>query len=144
MMQSSGKRVLAIDFGTKRVGIAISDPLCLFPSVITVIQNDKNMILEICKIISGKDVDRIILGYPDNSNGKKSELSVLILKFKTELEKKTHIEIQLWNEHLTSKMAQARIIDSVTKKSKRREKSLIDAHSAGIILEEYLKSIEIK
>jgi putative Holliday junction resolvase len=136
------KRALAIDYGTKRVGIAISDPLRLFPSVLLAVKNDKNILADICKIISDKGVDRIILGYPESENGKKSELADQILKFREALEAKSKIKVQLWNEHLTSKMAEMRIINTITKKSKRRDKSLIDAHSAGIMLEEYLRSIE--
>ena len=64
-----------------------------------------------------------------------------ILTFKAKLEKKSNLEVILWDEHFTSKMAESRIINTVTKKSKRRDKSLIDAQSAAIILEEYLKNL---
>lgn len=142
MLDENRKRVLAIDYGSKRIGIAISDPLCLFPSITITIPNDKNFFSEILNLIQEKNVNKIILGYPFDDNGVTSVLGKEILKFKTRLENILKIKIDLWDEHLTSKMASSRIISSVTRKSKRRNKSLVDAHAAAIILEEYLLSSE--
>ncbi len=142
ILNETNKRVLAIDYGTKRVGVALSDPLCLFPSITKTITNNKDVYKCLCDLILEKNVHKIILGYPDNDNGKVSELGKEILKFKTELEKISNLKVNLWDEHLTSKMAKSRIVNTVTKRSKRRNKSLVDAHSAGIILEEFLRSIE--
>ena len=64
MLDETRKRVLAIDYGSKRVGIAISDPLCLFPSITVTISNDKNFFSEILNLIQEKNVNKIILGYP--------------------------------------------------------------------------------
>ena len=144
MLTDSKQRVLAIDYGSKRIGIAISDPFRLFPSITLTLTNDKNIFSELLKIISEKNIDKIILGYPDNESKTTTQIAKDILKFKSELERKLKIQIDLWDEHLTSQMAASRIISSVTKKSKRQNKSLIDAQSAAIILEEYLKSVENK
>lgn len=142
MLDETRKRVLAIDYGSKRVGIAISDPLCLFPSITVTISNDKNFFSEILNLIQEKNVNKIILGYPFDDNGITSVLGKEILSFKTRLENILKIKVDLWDENLTSKMASSRIISSVTRKSKRRNKSLVDAHAAAIILEEYLRSSE--
>lgn len=144
MLTDSKKRVLAIDYGSKRIGIAISDPFRLFPSITITLTNDKNIFSELLKIISEKNVDKIILGYPDNDSKPATQIAKEILKFKSALELNSKILIDLWDEQLTSQMAVSRIISSVTKKSKRQNKSLIDAQSAAIILEEYLKSEEVK
>lgn len=136
------KRILAIDYGTKRVGIAISDPFCLFPSITLTIPNDRNIIMELLNMIEEKDVGKIILGYPENNDGKISKVAEEILKFKVELKNKTNLEIELWDENLTSQIASSRIIQTVFKKSKRRDKALVDAQSAAIILEEYLRSLK--
>jgi len=144
MLNENSKRVLAIDYGSRRVGIAISDPLCLFPSITITIPNDKNLFSGLMDLIRGKNVNKIILGYPFNDDGVLSDLGNEILKLKTRLENTSKIKIDLWDEHFTSKMASSRIISSVTKKSKRRDKSLVDAHAAAIILEEYLRSPENK
>lgn len=142
MLDETRKRVLAIDYGSKRVGIAISDPLCLFPSITVTISNDKNFFSEILNLIQEKKVNKIILGYPFDDNGVTSVLGKEILNFKTRLENILKIKIDLWDENLTSKMASSRIMSSVIRKSKRRNKSLVDAHAAAIILEEYLRSSE--
>lgn len=144
MLTDSNKRALAIDYGSKRIGIAISDPFRLFPSITITLKNDSNIFPALLKMISEKNVDKIILGYPDNENNEPSQLAKDILKFKRELELKSKIQILLWDEQLTSQMAASRIISSVTKKAKRKNKSLVDAQSAAIILEEYLKSGEDK
>lgn len=144
MLTDLNKRALAIDYGSKRIGIAISDPFRLFPSITITLKNDSNIFPALLKMISEKNVDKIILGYPDNENKEPSQLAKDILKFKRELELKSKIQILLWDEQLTSQMAVSRIISSVTKKAKRKNKSLVDAQSAAIILEEYLKSEEDK
>ncbi len=141
MLTDSRKRVLAIDYGSKRIGIAISDPFRLFPSITITLTNDKNIFSELLKMISEKNIDKIILGYPDDDIKAPTRLAKDILKFKSKLELKSKIQIELWDEQVTSQMAVSRIISSVTKKSKRQNKSLVDAQSAAIILEEYLKSL---
>jgi len=141
MLTDSRKRVLAIDYGSKRIGIAISDPFRLFPSITITLTNDKNIFSELLKMISEKNIDKIILGYPDDDIKAPTRLAIDILKFKSKLELKSKIQIELWDEQVTSQMAVSRIISSVTKKSKRQNKSLVDAQSAAIILEEYLKSL---
>ena len=144
MLTDTNKRVLAIDYGSKRIGIALSDPFRLFPSITITLANDNNIFTELLKIISEKNVDKIILGFPDNEGKPSTQIAKEILKFKNALELKSKLQIELWDEHLTSQMAMSRIISSVTKKSKRQNKSLVDAQSASIILEEYLKSVEDK
>jgi putative holliday junction resolvase len=144
MLTDTNKRVLAIDYGSKRIGIALSDPFRLFPSITITLANDNNIFTELLKIISEKNVDKIILGFPDNEGKPSTHIAKDILKFKNALELKSKLQIELWDEHLTSQMAMSRIISSVTKKSKRQNKSLVDAQAALIILEEYLKSVEDK
>ena len=81
------KRILAIDYGTKRIGIALTDPLITFSYPFKTILNDGNLQKEFSKIISEKNVDRIILGFPVMENGQASNITKLVLKFKKKLEK---------------------------------------------------------
>lgn len=141
MIKDKTGRVLAIDYGTVRIGIAISDPLRLFPSKTFTLINDKNIIENLSELISENDIEIIILGFPESKNNKLSQVETEIIEFKKKLERKVNLTILLWDEHHTSRMAADRIIESVKKKSKRKDKSLIDAQSAAIILEEYLKSL---
>ncbi|NWF90470.1 MAG: Holliday junction resolvase RuvX [Ignavibacteriaceae bacterium] len=140
MINHTEQRIMAIDYGTKRIGIAISDPLCLFPSITLTINNDHNLITNLLKLIVEKKVNTIVLGFPDYTGQKTSSIAEKILMFKDTIQKRKNIKIELWDENMTSSLASDRIIASVTKKSKRQNKGLIDAHSAAIILEDYLRS----
>ena len=131
-------RVLAIDFGSKRIGLALSDPLRIFAYPYKTLNNDQSFWNDFKKIIEEKNVEKIILGYPMDDNGTKSEVAVKVEKFSRELVKKFKIDIIFWDERYTSVMAQEKILESVTKKSKRRNKGLLDSNSAAIILQEYL------
>jgi putative holliday junction resolvase len=139
--QKEQARILGIDFGLKRVGMALSDPLRIFAYPYQTLSNDKNLWNEIKKIIDEKNVEKIILGYPLRENGLKSQVTEEIEKFQKDLKSRFRIEVILWDERYTSVMAQEKILESVTKKSKRMDKGLLDMNSAAIILQEYLNSL---
>lgn len=84
---------------------------------------------------------KIILGYPVNEGGSKSHITDQVGKFAKDLENKFKLEVILWDERYTSVMAREKILESVTRKSKRRDKGLLDQNSAAIILQEYLNSL---
>lgn len=133
------KRVMSIDYGKKRIGLALSDPLLTFAYSFKTISNDKNLWRNIAEIIKEKNVVKVILGLP---NERKNKLLVaLIFDFKKEIEKRFKLEVITWDEEYTSVMAQEKIIESVTKKNKRRDKGLIDQNSAAVILQEYLDGL---
>ncbi len=134
-------RILAIDYVEKRIGLALSDPLKIIASPYKSIENNNKTFDLLLQIIKENDVDEIILGCPfqHSDNEKENPLINKIYDFKEKLEKLSNINIILWDETLTSKEASRRIIEVVPKKMKRRDKSLIDMHSATIILEEYMK-----
>ncbi|BDQ01697.1 Holliday junction resolvase RuvX [Ignavibacterium sp.] len=142
MIDENLTRIMAIDFGLKRIGIALSDPLKKFASPFTTLPNDDKLFSNLKKIIQEKSVEKIILGLPDKSANEKKSVYKNVFDFKSELERNFDIEIILWNETHTSRIAEQRIIDSVKSKKKRQDKGLIDMHSAAIILSEYLDSID--
>ncbi len=131
---------MGIDFGEKRIGIALSDPLLIFAYPFTTLQNDLSFIKNLSKIILEKNIVRVILGIPSSNFKSSAELSKKIQKFKEEIETKFKIEVILWDEEFSSVIAKEKVIESVTKKSKRKKKELLDQHSAAIILQEYLDS----
>jgi len=135
------ERILAIDFGTKRIGLAITDPLKMFAIPFDTLPNNISTITAIIKIINEKNVKQIILGYPVKESGEETSISPLLNKFKKELENKTGIQIQLVDERYSSDIASKRILESVKSRKKRRDKSLIDKNAAAVILEDYLNSI---
>jgi putative Holliday junction resolvase len=137
-MLKEENRILAIDFGLKRIGLALSDPLLTFSYPFKTILNDNSLWQNLKSIIEEKNVKKIILGYPLRNNGEKTDVTDRVLDFKNKLENKFSLEIVLWDESFTSEMAKQAVIQSVTKKSKRRDKGLIDRNSASIILQEYL------
>jgi putative Holliday junction resolvase len=137
-------RVLGIDFGLKRIGISLSDPTKTLASSLPTIQNDEKAVQKILEIISKNDVEEIVIGYPFNMDGSKSEMCDKIDRFISELKRKISIDIIKRDERLTSYIAQQQILESVKSKKKRQDKSLIDQFSARIILQEYLDEIKLK
>jgi putative Holliday junction resolvase len=133
-------RIMGIDFGEKRIGIALSDPLLIFAYPFTTLQNDLAFIKNLSKIILEKNIAKIILGLPSSKFKSSAELSKKVQKLKQEIETKFKIEVILWDEEFSSAIAKEKVIESVTKKSKRKNKDLLDQHSAAIILQEYLDS----
>ena len=134
-------RILGIDFGLKRIGLALSDPLRIFAYPYKTLNNDKYFWNEFKNIVERKNIDKIVLGYPLSNGGKKSEVARVVEKFSEEIKKKFGIQIIFWDERYTSVIAQEKILESVTKKSKRRNKGLLDQNSAAIILQEYLNTL---
>jgi putative holliday junction resolvase len=131
-------RILAIDFGLKRVGLALSDPLKIFSYPFMTIPYNNEFIQKLSFIVKENSVSKIILGYPVSLKGEKTSISDEILKVKTSIEKIIKIEVLLWDERFTSEMAKQMVLESTPKKSKRRDKGLLDQNSASIILQEYL------
>lgn len=133
-------RVMGIDYGEKRIGIALSDPLLTFAYPFTTLLNDQLIIKNLFQIVKEKNVTKIILGLPSDRFKSSKELADKIHIFKKGLEEEINIEVIFWDEEFSSLLAQERVNESVTKKSARRKKDLLDRHSAAIILQEYLNS----
>jgi len=131
---------MAIDYGEKRIGIALTDPLLTFAYPFITIQNTSSLIADLLKIIVEKNIIKVILGLPSSNFKSSARVSETVQKLKTEIETKLKIEVILWDEEYSSIIAKERVIESVTKKSKRKDKGLLDKHSAAIILQEYLDS----
>ncbi|MEJ2617291.1 MAG: Holliday junction resolvase RuvX [Ignavibacteriaceae bacterium] len=131
-------RILGIDFGLKRIGLALTDPLLTFSYPYTTISNDNSLWNNLKSIIEEKNVNKIILGFPKKSNRADKDITKNVLEFKDKLSLKFNLEIILWDESYTSELAKQIVIKSVSKKSKRRDKGLLDQNSAAIILQEYL------
>ena len=134
------ERILAIDHGTKRIGLAVTDPLNIFAYPLITLPNDPKFIIQLKKIIDEYHIVKIILGYPLKESGDESTSSQSVLKFKTELENKIGLPVELIDERYSSSIARERIIQSVSSKKKRRDKSLLDKNAAAVILEDYLNT----
>lgn len=133
-------RILAIDFGKKRTGIAVTDELQIIASGLTTIKTDE-IILFLKDYISKEKVDLFIVGKPKQMNNTDSESEALIVPFLKKLTKEIpQIAVQRVDERFTSKMAFQTMIDGGLKKNQRRNKALVDEISATIILQSYLYS----
>lgn len=132
------QRILAIDYGKKRTGLAISDPLRMLATGIRTVDTEK-LVWEIKQIFLQYEVDTILLGHPKDLNGLPTDITAKVEKFATQLEKLfSDKKVLLWDERFTSKMAFQAMIDSGLKKMDRRNKALIDEMSARILLQGYL------
>ncbi|MEI7811747.1 MAG: Holliday junction resolvase RuvX [Ignavibacteria bacterium] len=140
-MTTAEERILSIDFGRKRIGIALSDPLKIFAYPYKTILNDHTFWKTLLKILNENKVIKILLGYPLKEDGKKSESTFMVERFKLELEAKTPIPVIYWDERYSSVTAKSNIIASVTGKKKRQDKGLVDRNAAYVILQEYLNEI---
>jgi putative Holliday junction resolvase len=132
-------RILSIDFGMKRIGLALSDPLKIFAYPFKTLKIDSSFFNKLTKLIKDQKIDKVILGIPDEGNESTNEVRKKIISLKNKIEK-LGIEVITIDEGFTSLMAKERVIESVSKKTKRRDKGLLDRHSAAIILQEYLDS----
>ncbi len=135
------KRILAVDYGRKRIGIALSDPLLTFAYAFKTIQNDSKLFDELAGIIKEKEVTKIVLGLPLKESGESYDLTEEVKKFKDKLQKRFSLEVILKDERYSSSIAKDMIIESVTKKKKRKDKGALDRNAAAVILQDYLNEL---
>ena len=134
-------RILAIDYGTKRTGIAVTDELQIIASGLTTVVT-KELIPFLKKYINEEQVEIFVIGAPKQMNNTVSESEVFILNFIEKLKKAIpKIPIKRIDERFTSKMAVQTMIDSGLKKGKRKNKALVDEISATLILQNYMHSL---
>jgi len=133
-------RILAIDYGTIRTGIAVTDELQLIASGLTTVET-KDLVSFLKDYISKESVELFIVGEPKQMNNKASESEASIQVFMKRLAKAIpNIPIKRVDERFTSKMAFQTMIDSGLKKNQRKNKALVDEISATIILQSYMQS----
>lgn len=134
-------RILAIDYGRKRVGLAVTDEFQIIANALTTVSANE-LLAYLRDYISKEKVDCIVIGEPKQMNYEPSEstkyIEPFIRKLKIEF---PDIKIERHDERFTSKMAQQTIIDAGLKKKDRQNKSLLDSVSATIILQSYMNSI---
>jgi len=137
-------RLLALDYGTKRVGIAVTDELQIIASgLCTVRAHDCMDFLK--EYISKEKVDAIIMGMPKNLQDQKTDATPYVKGFAKQLRKQfPEMEIHLIDERFTSKMAFQSMIDSGLKKKARQDKALVDEISATIILQSFMEQQNFK
>ena len=137
-------RILAIDFGTKRSGIAVTDPEQIIANGLVTIASGQLLVF-LQSYMEDEVVDTIVLGYPMHNDDRKSgldrQLKIVEKKIGQQFPK---VRLERYDERFTSRMALKTMIDAGIKKSCRRDKTLVDKISATIILQSYMESIQNK
>lgn len=133
-------RILAIDYGTKRTGIAVTDELQIIASGLTTVDT-KSLISFLVDYVNLEKVEMFVVGLPKQMNNTASESEIQIQSFLKKLNKAIpEIPVERIDERFTSKMAFQTMIDSGLSKKQRQNKALVDEISATLILQSYLAS----
>ncbi len=135
-------RILAIDYGLKRTGLAVTDPLKIIASPLTTIHTAT--VFEFIKQYTAKEnVEKIIVGFPYYKEGETTEWQKKIINFADELKTLTGIAVELYDESYTSRLAVQAMVQGNMKKKDRKKKENIDKLSATILLQDYLNSLQL-
>ncbi|MBQ9560080.1 MAG: Holliday junction resolvase RuvX [Bacteroidaceae bacterium] len=132
-------RILAIDYGVRRTGIAVTDPLQIIANGLTTV--DTRQLLTFLKdYVNREPVERFVVGKPMQTNGRESENLAHVRKFVEQLQRALpQIPIEWWDERYTSVLAHQTMLDSGIGKMARRNKALVDEISACIILQGWME-----
>lgn len=136
------KRILGLDFGSKTVGVAVSDPTGLIASGVEIIRREREdklrqTLSRIEELVKEYDVEEIVLGLPVNMNNTKGERVEKTLAFKEMLERRIGLPVNLWDERLTTVEADE-IMTEVGVKGRQDRKKYVDKIAAMIILQDYM------
>jgi putative holliday junction resolvase len=137
-MRETAQRILSIDYGSVRIGIALSDPLRMIAGALDTFPNDGSFIPKLIGLIQEHDVGILVVGLPLNLKGREEQKAVEVRSFIEELKKTVEIPIRTWDERFTSTMAKQALIDMGIGRKKRREKSRVDQIAAAVLLQSFL------
>jgi putative holliday junction resolvase len=134
-------RIIAIDYGLKRTGLAVTDPLQIIATGLTTVHS-KELILFLKDYFLREPVELILIGEPKNMDDSDTHATPLVEKCIKDLQKNfPAIPIKKVDERFTSKMAKDSMLEMGLKKKQRRNKALVDEIAATIILQEYMRSM---
>ena len=137
-------RIMGLDFGSKTVGTAVSDPLLVTAQSLEIIRRKspdklRRTLAEIEGLVEQYGVQTIVLGYPKNMNNTEGERCEKTKEFKRMVEQRTNLPVILWDERLSTVAADRIMMDSGVRRENRKE--YVDKIAAGIILQGYLDSL---
>lgn len=137
-------RILAIDFGRRRCGIAVTDPACIVGGALETVDTGR-LVDFVTAYVGANPVDRIIVGYPRTVRGEDSDSMRFLTPVINRLRKNVgEIPVEFFDERFTSVLAHKAMIDGGMGKTARRDKAVVDKISASIILNDYLNSRRYK
>ena len=136
-------RIVSIDYGKKRTGLAVTDPLQIIPGGLATVSTS-TLFEYLSDYVQKEQVERIVIGEPRQTNGQPSENLARVQQFVNRWRKAMpQIPIEYYDERFTSVLAHKTMLDAGLKKKARQDKALVDEISATIILEDYLRSKKI-
>lgn len=140
-------RILGLDFGSKTVGVAVSDELLITAGAVEIIRREhenklRKTLARIEQLIKEYDVSKIVLGFPKNMNNTEGERCEKTLAFKEMLERRMGLEIELWDERLTTVAADRVLMQTGVRRENR--KKYVDSIAAVFILQGYLDACKNK
>lgn len=140
-------RIMGLDYGTKTVGVAISDALKITAQGIETIQRkEENKLRKTCarieQLIKEYEVEKIVLGFPKHMNNDVGERAEKSLEFKAMLERRTGLEVVMWDERLTTVAAERMLIESSVRRENRKQ--YVDKIAAVFILQGYLDLLSMR
>lgn len=136
-------RIIGLDYGTKTVGVAVSDALMITAQPLETIERKsanklRQTLARIESIIEEYQAERIVLGYPKNMNNTIGERAEAAEQFKEDLERRTGLEVILWDERLSTVEAERILMDTGVRRENRKQ--YVDKMAAAVILQNYLDS----
>ena len=131
-------RFMGIDYGDRRVGVAVSDELMLTAQGAATIENtgEENVIREIGRLAREFGAERLVVGLPRNMNGSIGPRGELAMGFARRLGEATGLEVELWDERLTTMFAQRTLLEADVSRKKR--KAVVDKMAAALLLQSYM------
>lgn len=137
-------RIMGLDFGSKTVGVAVSDPLFVTAQGVEIIRRKspdklRQTLARIEELIAEYEVGKIVLGYPKNMNNTEGERCEKTAEFKQMLERRTGLPVELWDERMTTVMADRAMMEGGIRRENRKE--YVDKLAAVFILQGYLQRI---
>lgn len=134
----SAGRVLALDYGAKRIGVAVSDPTRLIARGVATLPNDAGFFDALSAIVTKEEVTHIVVGMPYSLDGGKGTKALEVERFIEKLKRHTSLPVATWDESFSSVRAQRTFIETGMKKKKRQQKARVDTMAARLMLQEYL------
>jgi putative Holliday junction resolvase len=133
------KRILGIDFGNVRIGVAVSDPLRIIAQTVGTFQNNATILDELERLAKEYDVGLVVVGMPYTLKGEKGTKAEEVDAFINALKQKLAVEVVSLDERFTSRIAQQTLIQmGTTKKQRRTNKGRVDAMASALILQSFL------
>ncbi|HEY4643154.1 MAG TPA: Holliday junction resolvase RuvX [Bacteroidota bacterium] len=137
---SGAKRILGLDYGTRRIGVSVSDPFLTIAQGVGTFIHSAKVIEEIQALVDRYDVGLIVVGIPFHQGGRISEVGLQARAFIDKLRTEVGVDVVEWDERFTSKMAEQTMRFMGAKKRQRQNKAKVDEIASALILQSYLDS----